>query len=285
MSIKRTRHKDLTKSGKKNKTKKPRKADISDKYRLYEQSVQATDFEYEFIDSNFKRIRGREAKLLREDFCGTAQMCCEWVRGRADNRAIGVDFDPEVLAWSRDHHIAALEPEQKTRVTLLQDDVRAVKTEPVDIVLAMNFSWQMFEQREALRSYFSTVRDSLVDDGILFVDSFGGYEAFQELQEKTKHKGFTYVWEQESYDPISGHMVCHIHFHFKDGSKMKKAFSYGWRLYGLPELKEILLDAGFSEVTIYWQGWDEDDEPSGVFEPATRGEADPGWICMISAEK
>jgi len=202
MNIKKTRHKDSRKDGKKKKSAKARKADTSDRHLLYEQSVQATDFEYDFIDTNFKRIRGRTAKLLREDFCGTAQMCCEWVRGRTDNQAVGVDFDPEVLAWSREHHIAALDPEQKARVTLLQDDVRAVKTDPVDIVLAMNFSWQMFEQREVLRSYFSSVRDSLVDDGILFLDTFGGYEAYQELEEKTKHKGFTYVWEQESYDPI-----------------------------------------------------------------------------------
>ena len=112
MGIKKTRHKDSGKSGRKQKTKKPRKADTADKYVLYEQSVQATDFEYEFIDTNFKRIRGRTARLLREDFCGTAQMCCEWVRGRDDNRAIGVDLDPEVLAWSRANHIEALTDEQ-----------------------------------------------------------------------------------------------------------------------------------------------------------------------------
>ncbi|HFD80886.1 MAG TPA: class I SAM-dependent methyltransferase [Gammaproteobacteria bacterium] len=285
MNMKKTRHRDSAKNARKRKTKKPRKADTADKYRLYEQSVQSTDFEYEFVDSNFRRLRGRTARTLREDFCGTAQMCCEWVRGRPDNRAIGVDLDPEVLAWSREHHIAALTAEQQQRVRLLQEDVRKVSTEPVDMVLAMNFSWQIFEQREVLCDYFRSVRDSLVDDGVLFMDAFGGYEAYQELEEKTRHKGFTYVWEQASYDPVTGHMVCHIHFHFGDGSKIRKAFSYEWRLYGLPELKEILLDAGFSNVTIYWQGWDEDDEPDGVFEPTEHGEADPGWICMISAEK
>ena len=285
MSMKKTQHKDTKKPGKTQKTRKPRKADTADKYVLYEQSVQSTDFEYEFIDSNFTRLRGRTAKLLREDFCGTAQMCCEWVRGRPDNQAIGVDFDPEVLEWSRNNHIAALKSEQKARVTLMQEDVRKVHTDPVDIVLAMNFSWQIFEQREVLRSYFASVRDSLVDDGVLFIDSFGGYEAFQEIEEKTKHKGFTYVWEQASYDPITGHMVCHIHFNFNDGSKIKKAFTYEWRLYGLPEIREILLDAGFSNVTFYWQGWDEDEERDGNFVPATSGDADPGWICMISAEK
>ncbi len=286
MSIKKTEHKEARKSGKEKKSKKPRKADLADRHALYEQSVQSTEFEYEFVDTNFRRLRGRAATLLREDFCGTAQMCCEWVRGRPENHAVGVDLDAEVLDWGRQHHVATLEPAQRARVTLLQEDVREVKADPVDTVLAMNFSWQVFEQRDTLRSYFASVRDSLVDDGIFFLDAFGGYDAFRELEEKTKHKGFTYVWDQASYDPISGHMVCYIHFHFNDGSKLKKAFHYEWRLWTLPEVREVLLEAGFSRVTIYWQQWDEEeDEPSGIFEPATRGEADPGWICMISAEK
>lgn len=285
MGIKKTRHKDSGKSGKNKKRDKPRKADTADRHVLYEQSVQATEFEYEFIDNNFRRIRGRDATLLREDFCGTAQMCCEWVRARAGNQAIGVDFDPEVLNWSREHHMAALAPEQRARVTLLQEDVQQVRTDPVDIILAMNFSWQIFEQRDILRNYFASVREALVDDGVFFLDIFGGSDAYRELEEKTRHKGFTYVWEQASFDPVTSHIVCHIHFHFNDGSKIKKAFTYEWRLWTLPEVKEILLEAGFSNVTIYWQGWDEDDEPSGEFLPATEGEADPGWICMVSAEK
>lgn len=286
MNIKKSRHKSSGKSGKQqNKSARASKADKADRHALYEQSVQSTEFEYEFIDSNFKRIRGRKAKLLREDFCGTAQMCCEWVRGRKNNRAIGVDLDAEVLQWGRDHHVAALKPEQQARVTLLQENVLTVKTDPVDIVLAMNFSWQILEQRSVLRDYFASVRDSLTDDGILFIDSFGGYDAYREIEEKTRHKGFTYVWDQASYDPLTGHMVCHIHFHFNDGSKLKKAFTYEWRFYGLPEVRDILLDAGFSNVTVYWQGWDDDDEPDGNFLPATKGEADPGWIAMISAEK
>jgi len=285
MNIKKTRHNKSGKGKQKSKSNKPRKADTADRHALYEQSVQSTEFEYEFVDENFRRVRGREPSVLREDFCGTAQMCCEWVRRREDNRAIGVDLDGEVLQWGRDHNIAKLQPGQKARVTLLQEDVLAVKTDPADIVLAMNFSWQILDERAVLRDYFASVRDSLADDGILFLDCFGGSEAYQEMEEKTRHKGFTYVWDQASYDPITGHMVCHIHFHFNDGSKLKKAFTYHWRLYSLPELRDILLDAGFANVTMYWQGWDEDDEPDGNFQPATRGEADPGWICMVGAEK
>ena len=264
---------------------KRKHADLADKHELYEQSVQSTEFEYEFVDSNFKRIRKRTAKHLREDFCGTGKMCCEWVRGRRSNEAIGVDLDPEVLKWGRAHHIEALTAKQKARVSLMKDNVLSVETEKMDIVLAMNFSWQIFEQRERLKRYFVSVRESLVDDGIMFLDIFGGYDAYKELKEKTKHKWFTYVWEQASYDPISGHMVCNIHFHFKDGSKLKKAFHYEWRLWSLPELKELLVEAGFANVTVYWQGWKEDDEPDGNFLPAEKGDADAGWICMVSAEK
>jgi hypothetical protein len=285
MTRKKTGHQKNARASTRRGSGKQTMADSADRHVLYEKSVQATDFEYEFIDRNFKRIRGRKPYLLREDFCGTARMCCEWVRGRKRNRAIGVDLDPEVLQWGRDHHIAALKPDQKARVTLLQEDVTQVSTEPVDIVLAMNFSWQILEDRAVLRDYFTSVRDSLADDGVFFLDSFGGYDAYREIREKTEHDGFTYVWDQARYDPMSGHMRCHIHFHFDDGSKMKKAFTYEWRLYTLPEIREILMEAGFSNVTMYWQGWDEDDEPDGDFQPATKGEADPGWICMISAEK
>ena len=285
MTIKKPHHKKPGKRRRAQAGGKPTQAERADRHKLYEQSVQATDFEYEFVDTNFQRLRGREAHLLREDFCGTAKMCCEWVAQRDSNRAIGVDLDPEVLQWGREHNLSQLTDAQRSRVTLLEDNVLTVETEPADVVLAMNFSWQIFKDRDTLRGYFATVRDALADDGVFFLDIFGGYEAFKELKEKTKHKGFTYVWEQASYDPISGDMVCYIHFNFNDGSRLKKAFVYEWRLWTLPELREILSEAGFADVTVYWQGEDEDGEPNGVFEPATRGEADPGWICMVSAVK
>ncbi|MEE9343482.1 MAG: class I SAM-dependent methyltransferase, partial [Gammaproteobacteria bacterium] len=201
--------------------------------------------------------------------------------------SIGVDLDAAVLGWGRENNLQSLEEGQRSRITLLQDNVLTVKTEPADIILAMNFSWQIFMDRETLRQYFEAVKNGLVDDGVFFLDIFGGYEAQKELVEKTKHKdkGFTYVWEQASYDPISGRMLCYIHFHFKDGSKMKRAFIYEWRLWSLPEIQELLTEAGFSNVTVYWQGEDEDGEADGDFQPATRGDADPGWICMVSAEK
>ena len=81
-------------------------------------------------------------------------------------------------------------------------------------------------------------------------------------------------------------MRCHIHFAFPDGSRLKKAFTYDWRLWTLPEIRELLDEAGFSRITVYWEGIDKKTgEGNGKYKPATVGEADPGWIVFITAEK
>lgn len=264
----------------------PTQAEQADRHLLYQRAVQNVEFECGFIEEWFKRLRGRPASSLREDFCGTAHTACEWVRRRKRHTAIAVDLDGEVLAWAQAHNVAALKPAQRLRVELIQADVMKVITEPVDVVIAMNFSYQLFQQRAELRRYFKRVRESLGDDGIFFLDAYGGYDAYREITEKTDHGDFTYVWEQASYNPISGEMQCYIHFHFPDRSRIERAYSYTWRLWTLPELQEILREAGFRRVTVYWQGWDTDtDEGDGNFQPATSADADAGWISFITAEK
>ncbi len=145
----------------------------ADRHVLYEDSVQCVEAEIDFIDEAFKTLRNRKAWLLREDFCGTANTSCEWVRRRKRNRAIGVDLDQEVQQWGRKHHLAKL-GQRREHVTLLNQDVLQVKTEPVDIVLAMNFSYWIFKQRALLRRYFQSVYDSLAEEGVFFLDAYGG---------------------------------------------------------------------------------------------------------------
>ena len=258
----------------------------ADKHALYELSVQDVSHEYDFISKTFRDIRGYHGHTLREDFCGTAKMSCEWAGNSNKNTAIGVDIDSEVLAWGKKHNLHKLKPDARKRVTLLQDDVIRAKTKPTQIILAMNFSYQLFKQRDTLKKYFKAVHKSLADDGVFFLDAFGGYEAYSETSEKTKHKGFTYIWEQEQYNPITGDMTCHIHFHFPDKSRMRKAFTYEWRLWTLPEIRELLEEANFSNVTVYWEGTDEETgEGNGIYSPSLQGDADPSWVCYLSAEK
>lgn len=282
-----SKNKDKKKSRKDSqKAKKPTMAEQADRHVLYEESVQCVEAEIDFVDATFKQLRGRNAKHLREDFCGTGNTSCEWVRRRKSNHAVGIDLDEEVVNWGRKHKIGALKPEQAKRIELRIEDVMDAETPPMDMVLAMNFSYWLFEERPTLLKYFKRVRAALADDGIMFLDAFGGYEAPRVLKERTKFKKHTYIWEQAYFNPINNHMRCHIHFKMKDGSKLDKAFSYEWRLWSLPEIRELLLDAGFSKATVYWQGDDEEtDEGDGEFYPAEEGDADAGWLAYIVAEK
>jgi cyclopropane fatty-acyl-phospholipid synthase-like methyltransferase len=268
----------------KTRTYGPTLASQADKHVLYENSVQCSEAEIDFVAETFETLRQRRAHLLREDFCGTANSSCEWVRRHADNRAIGVDLDAEVQQWGREHHVGDLNASQQQRIELVLADVMTVKTEPVDAVLAMNFSYWVFKERATMIRYFKRIYNSLVDDGILFLDCFGGHEAFEEMEEERKYDDFTYVWHQARYNPITGDYLCKIHFKFKDGSRLKSAFVYEWRLWTLPEIVEMLSEAGF-QASVYWEGTDEDNEGSGEFTLTDQGEADAGWIAYVVAQK
>ncbi|NNE59807.1 MAG: class I SAM-dependent methyltransferase [Woeseia sp.] len=267
--------------------KTPTMADTADIHELYEQSVQNVEHEVEFLQKTFQEIRGRTAYLLREDFCGTASASCEWVKQGKEYQAIGVDIEPSVLEWGREHRVGRLPASDRARVSLMESDVLTVETPPVDILVAFNFSYFIFHERATMLRYFKRAYDSVKDDGLFLVDMFGGPESQEETKEKTKLKehGFTYIWDQAKFHPVSNRMRCAIHFKFKDGSKLKNAFTYDWRLYSAPEIKDLLLEAGFKKATVYWEGDDEDGEGNGEFAPDDKGEADLAWIAYIVAEK
>jgi len=264
-------------------------ADQADRYHLYEQAVQSPQAEVDFIDRIYRALRCKTARRLREDFCGTAALCSAWVKRRKTNQATGIDIDAEPLTWGRTHHVALLDKAQSRRLTLLQGDVLQVETAGQDVICAMNFSYWLLTERLTLLAYFRRVHDALKPDGIFFLDAYGGYDAYRVTTEERLIAGndglFTYFWEQAQYDPISGRLVCHIHFTFSDGSRMDRAFSYYWRLWSLPEIRELLAEAGFSRVICYWQGWNEKGEPDGIFVPVEEGEPEAGWIAYLTAEK
>ena len=66
---------------------------------------------------------------------------------------------------------------------------------------------------------------------------------------------------------------------------IERAFTYDWRLWTLPELRELLTEAGFSQVHIYWETDDKDGQPSGKYRRATVGKPDLAWLCYIVAVK
>ena len=259
-------------------------ADYADKHVLYEAAVQCVEAEIDFVDATFEKLRKRKARVLREDFCGTTNSSCEWVRRRNSNIAWSVDLDADVLEWGRKNHISKLKPEQQKRMNVVNANVLDCGITETDVVLAMNFSYWIFKERKQMLEYFRSVYDSLVKDGLFILDFFGGYEAFREMEESTEHEDFTYVWDQSHYNPITGDGTFHIHFQFNDGSEIEKAFTYEWRIWTLPEIRELLREAGFRE-NVYWEGTDDDGDGNGEFLPSEEGEADAGWIAYIVAEK
>jgi hypothetical protein len=270
----------------KDKFKETAKASMAvkaDRYKLYESSVQCAETEVDFVEYEFKKLRGRRPALLREDFCGTAAVCFEWASRGQENTAIGVDIDGEVLNWANENHLPLLKGTARSKVKLIRGDVLKVSTPQQDVILAMNFSYWLFKERKILLAYFRKVRKNLELDGIFFLDCFGGSDAYRELKERTKLDGFTYIWDQAAYNPVNSDISCHIHFHFPDKSKLERAFTYDWRLWTLPEIRELLLDAGFSEVIIYAQAIDPVTEEPSQMEPVLSMDADLGWIAYVGA--
>jgi hypothetical protein len=270
----------------KRKRKKHLTAATADKYWMYQQSVQAPDAEVSFFHDTFKKRFRRVPTLLREDFCGTAAVCCEWVRSRPDRIAHGFDIDPEPLSWGQENNLTALSPKQRARVTLHQQDVRRVKGPKGDIVAAQNFSYFTFRTRKELCDYFRVARRNLADEGMLVLDIMGGSEVIEEdRSDKRKVDGFRYIWEHRRFDPVTHRCQYDIHFKFRDGSKIERAFSYDWRLWSIPEVRELLDEAKFSESAVFWEGSDEDGEGDGIYTRCESAPSDPAWVSYVVAFK
>jgi cyclopropane fatty-acyl-phospholipid synthase-like methyltransferase len=164
--------------------------------------------------------------------------------------------------------------------------VREVAGEKADVVSAENFSYFIFRTRDALRTYFEAARQNLADEGLFVIDIMGGSETVEEdHKEERKLDGFRYVWEQHRVDPITAHATFFIHFRFRDGSELHRAFRYDWRLWTIPEVRELLLEAGFSRVDVYWEGTDEDGDGDGIYRKRKHAESDPSWIAYIVGVK
>lgn len=269
---------------KSDKSRKPTMAEQADRHQLYQASVQNPEFELDFIDSTFSDIRGRKPKSMREDFAGTAISSCQWVQRRRGNTAIAVDIDPDVLAWSREHNLSGLTAAQQRRIELIEADVLEVETDKVDVLQAYNFSYWFFQERATMLAYFRGTRRALKDDGVLFLDVFGGSECYQTQKEKRKVDGFKYVWEQSEFNAVTNELKCHIHFHFPDKSKIRNAFSYTWRVWGARELREILIEAGYSDTVVYRQAFDpETDEALDEYLATDEAEDYACWLGYIVA--
>ncbi|MBT8046667.1 MAG: class I SAM-dependent methyltransferase [Pontiella sp.] len=260
---------------------------------LYEASVQNVDTDLDFGRRVYAKHWKRKPRTVREDFCGTAKLAARWVQRNKLNEAWGIDFHQPTLDWGIKYNVSELSEEQESRLHLICGDVLEEITPKIDLAFALNFSFCVFKQRETLRAYFKRVRQALNKEGLFVMDMYGGSESViaksddvREIPGFTTPEGaeipdFEYIWEQADYNPINHDTTCHIHFKVPGFRKIKKAFTYEWRLWTLMELQEILLEAGFSKAEIYLHDFDKDGESDETFRLRKTYENCQGWVAYV----
>ena len=265
---------------------------VPDRLLLYPPAVQHVEHDLDLLERIYRNRNGRAPVLVREDFCGTAALACEWVRRGSRRRAWGLDLHRATLAWARRQRLPALGPAAE-RVTLVHGDARRVTRPPVDLVVALNYSYWVFHRRAELRAYFRAARASLAPGGLLCLDAFGGTAAMEALVE-TRHvpasrgpggqrvPAFRYVWEQVAFNPVEHSLSCRIHIHLRDGRELRRAFSYDWRMWTLPEIRELLAEAGFRESIVYVQDWDDESHRAlGSYSRRRRFDNQLTWLAYV----
>jgi len=267
------------------KTIKPKKE--FDKYEYYHLAVQCPEEDVPFFRDTYKELTGKKLTTLCEDFCGSFAISCEWVKADKDYKAIGVDLDLEPIQYGKDHYLPKLTEDQQSRIEIINSNVMNPELPKVECVTAQNFSYYIFKTRKELKEYFQSAYNRVQDGGLFIVDCFGGSENFAPTEEETIYddEKFSYFWDQDSFDPIHNQAMFYIHFRPKGGKKMKKVFTYDWRMWSIPEIREVMDEVGFKKTTVYWEGTDKDGEGDGNFTPTEKGEDCETWIAYVAAQK
>jgi hypothetical protein len=270
------------------------RAATADRHELYELSVQDPPSEVAFTTSTFRKLRGRKAKHVREDFCGTAVFSLAWVQSDPKRTATGVDLDSATLEWGLEQRIRPAGGDLESRLTLRNANVLDPSGPLADVGVGFNFSYWCFDTRDSLRAYFEAARAGLTTDGVLFLDAYGGTEVpMHDVNEREVQdpdgvvnagEPFIYIWEQLDFNPLTSHMDCAIHFEFEDESRLHNAFTYSWRIWTLTELSELLIEAGFTNVRVWIEAEDDEGEGTGTYVEVDDLDNEGVWWVYISAE-
>jgi SAM-dependent methyltransferase len=234
-----------------------------------------------FLRSVYRELSGKEPYRLREDFCGAHALARAWVNLGDRMCATGVDIDQESLAYGIARQGEELTAAQRSRLTVIQGNVLTSRLPKAQLVCAFNFSYFCFHDRRTLVQYFQRVKRSLEPGGIFVVDAFGGPDTHEPSVDRRKLPGVRYFFEQEFFDPISHRTRFHIHLQPHGQRIRKRIFSYDWRMWTMPEIREAMEDAGFSQVVVYWEGTGRDGRGSGRYHRRDRGESCRVWTAYI----
>ena len=200
-------------------------AQRADKYVLYQQSVQAAKQDVYLFEKIYKEhFSHQQATVFREDFCGTAWLCTEWIkRNKVENIAVGIDIDQEPIQWGLKNNISTLgssadsvfiytedvlkfnwdqslrQASVNHRQLLLdsenedaevecddEDENGGQRVKKAHIVCAYNYSTCLLHERSHLIQYFTNVRKSMSPDNSIFLLDIPGGAKLSNAQERTK---------------------------------------------------------------------------------------------------
>jgi len=261
---------------------------------LYERSVTNPPALLAFVLAAYAQgasSAARGPKVLREDFSGSAALAKHFAASSRARRAIAVDNDPVPLA-----HAAG------PRMTLVLADVLEAK-DRADIIAATNFALGYQHTRASLFTYLRHARSSLARRGLFIADIYGGHTALRtgSWTRTIRHPDlgtFLYRWNQREADPTTGLVRNSIDFGITTRTKknrrtkaptewIKNAFTYHWRLWSMPELRDAMHEAGFGTIDFYDSLGDAIDHHGNAYirplhpEPTSRGigiQMDRDWV-------
>jgi len=257
------------------------------KLALYRQAVQSPWVAVNMLTNMHASLNpGRWPTLLREDFAGSAALSVAWVLHDHDHHALAIDNHGPTVRYARKQARIDL-GDNLNRLTIHQTDVMDIVSPKSDVTASLNFSINIYHQRDELIAYFLQARKNLKPGGILVCDTYGGPGAGEGGKQKRRIKpqqqgdapAFDYIWQQKDVDPLTGLVDCRIHFKLNDGSLLENAFVYHWRLWSLPELTDCLREAGFSHIQV----WAEDQQ--GQWGPCDRIGPVEAFLAYVVAQK
>lgn len=251
------------------------------------------------VVSLLRAVHANRPAVLHEDFCGSAAVarrwCVEGARTGEDARAVATDLDEAALAHARRF---AAEEGGEGRITLRHADCLAPHdTRPApDVIFVGNFSIGYITDRASLLAYLCGARERLArgnggfGGGVFCCDLYGGASAFRLGGLERSHPGrrgeiIRYSWVHEQADPITSMVVNSISFRVEVAGEVvaehPRAFVYRWRLWGLAELREAMLEAGFHSAEAFRDLNLAPDQPATpVGDGSELGE---DWIVLVAA--
>jgi SAM-dependent methyltransferase len=182
-------------------------------------------------------------------------LCCGFGRitlelARRGFCAVGVDITESYLQTARED--AAYE---KLNIEFIREDVRSFKRpDTFDAAVNLYISFGYFDREEDDRLVARTAYDSLRKGGTFIIETLGKEIAVRDFIEADwfERAGFTVLTQYapvDSWERLQNRWIL-----IKDGARIERTFTQ--RLYAASELRQLLLETGFSSVELYGN-WDE----------------------------